>query len=408
MSTEPMVVPLSRPVSDLPHARTLRILADYCALTKPEVNFLILISTFVGFYLGCAAQGRGFPISTAINTVIGTLLVASGTGTLNQYIERDFDSRMRRTVRRPLAAGRLDASRVLGFGIALSVAGGFYLMLAVNVLASILAIVTLLSYLFLYTPLKRKTPLCTVVGAIPGAVPPLIGWVGATGRLDAEAWVLYTVLFLWQFPHFMAIAWMYREDYTRAGYDVLPLNERSRTRLVDLQTLLPLISLLLIGLFPFVAGRRNLFAGLAESLLSTGFLYCGLQFILQKSNSTARRLLTASIVYLFLVFAVLVLAGVDNALPRTGALSGDPLGYSKNTPSRDAHKPVSCESPHSTPGGSVCGCDRARCVSGYCVSFACPSPCNVSADGRGAARPSQVYAMPSANNPRAYGAVLSL
>src|SRR5216684_1496805 len=197
-------------------------LSDYWALTKPEVNFLILITTGVGFYLGCGNEARPFSFLALFNTVFGTLLVASGTGTLNQYIERRYDAQMRRTSRRPLAAGRLKPSSALWFGVALSVVGCVELAIAVNVLASVLALATLLSYLFFYTPLKRKTPLCVLVGAFPGAMPPLIGWAGASGKLTFEAWTLFATLFLWQFPHFMAIAWMYREDYDRAGYLVLP------------------------------------------------------------------------------------------------------------------------------------------------------------------------------------------
>src|ERR1700757_1416832 len=162
-------------------------LSDYWALTKPEVNFLILITTGVGFYLGCGNEGRPFSFLGLFNTLLGTLLVASGTGTLNQYIERKFDAQMRRTARRPAAAGRLKPAAVLAFGIALAGAGSVYLAAAVNPLASVLAILTLLSYLFVYTPLKRKTPFCVLVGALPGAMPPLIGWAGASDRLSIES-----------------------------------------------------------------------------------------------------------------------------------------------------------------------------------------------------------------------------
>src|SRR5712692_5325515 len=182
------------------------LLWDYWALTKPEVNFLILITTGVGFYLGCRNEARPLSFLALFNTLLGTLLVASGTGTLNQYIERKFDAQMRRTARRPAAAGRLKPAAVLAFGISLAAAGTVYLAAAVNLLASVLAVLTLLTYLFLYTPLKRKTPLCVLVGAFPGAMPPLIGWAGASGRLSFEAWTLFATLFLWQFPHFMAIA----------------------------------------------------------------------------------------------------------------------------------------------------------------------------------------------------------
>ena len=177
MAAEPMIAVLNAAPAVLGNRsdRLYAAMSDYWALTKPEVNFLILITTFAGFYLASAAGPGGFRILPVINTLLGTLLVAGGTGTLNQFLERSFDAQMRRTARRPLASGRLKASRVLRFGIILSLTGTVYLALAVNVLASLLALVTLLSYLFLYTPLKRKTPLCTLVGAFPGAAPPLIG-----------------------------------------------------------------------------------------------------------------------------------------------------------------------------------------------------------------------------------------
>jgi heme O synthase-like polyprenyltransferase len=170
-------------------------LSDYWALTKPEVNVLILITTGVGFYLGCGNEGRPLSFGGLVNTLLGTLLVASGTGTLNQYVERTFDAQMRRTARRPAAAGRLKPAAVLAFGLALASAGSVYLAVAVNPLSSVLAILTLLTYLFLYTPLKRKTPMCVLVGAFPGAMPPLIGFAGASGRLNVEAGLLYAMLF---------------------------------------------------------------------------------------------------------------------------------------------------------------------------------------------------------------------
>ena len=221
MSGGPLVTVLSAPAAGH-RFKGSTLLSDYWALTKPEVNFLILITTFTGFYLGGAHAGQQFSLLALFNTLFGTLLVASGTATLNQYIERNFDAEMRRTARRPAAAGRLRPHAVLVFGILLSAAGSVYLAAAAGVLASLLALLTLLSYLFLYTPLKRKTPLCVLVGAFPGAMPPLIGWAAASGGLNKEAWLLYALVFLWQFPHFMAIAWMYREDYDRAGYQMLP------------------------------------------------------------------------------------------------------------------------------------------------------------------------------------------
>ena len=277
-------------------------LSDYWALTKPEINFLILITTGVGFYLGCRNEARPLSFLAVFNTLLGTLLVASGTGTLNQYIERQFDAQMRRTARRPLAAGRLEPSAVLAFGILLSVAGSTYLAIAAGMLASLLALVTLLSYLFLYTPLKRRTPLCVLVGAFPGAMPPLIGWAAASGRLNTEAWLLYAILFLWQFPHFMAIAWMYREDYDRAGYLVLPKGN-ARIPLVTLETLLPLLALVAITITQFPT-RHAAICYCAGALLGLAFLYFGLEFVLQRSRAAARRLLAASIVYLPLLFVL--------------------------------------------------------------------------------------------------------
>jgi heme o synthase len=306
MATEPTVAVFDVPV--VPHARVARsVLSDYWALTKPEVNFLIVITTFAGFYLGHAAGWHQFPFVHAINAVLGTLLVASGTGTLNQYIERRYDAQMRRTARRPLAAGRLKPSAVLWFGIELSMLGSVYLAVAVNLLASALAMATLLSYLLLYTPLKRRSPLCTLVGAFPGAMPPLIGWAAASGKIAFEAWILYAVLFLWQFPHFMAIAWMYRADYARAGYLVLPPDDDSRGCWVELQTLLPLLMLVVVNLLVALTSDSGVYL-IGVLLLSAGFLFYGVEFVRRRSNSAARRLLAASIIYLPLLFVVMMLS----------------------------------------------------------------------------------------------------
>jgi len=284
------------------HSSASTLLSDYWALTKPEVNFLILITTLVGFYLASASTGRSFSFVRLFNTLLGTLLVASGTGSLNQYLERHFDAQMRRTARRPAAAGRLTPSAVLTFGTALAIAGSIYLAIAVNLLASALAALTLLTYLFVYTPLKRKTPLCVLVGAFPGAMPPLIGWAAASGRLNIEAGILYAMLFLWQFPHFMAIAWMYREDYDRAGYLVLPKGN-ARVPFVTLETLLPLLALVAVSILQFPTRHAATFY-CAASLLGTGFTYFGWQFVFERSRVAARRLLTASIVYLPLLYGL--------------------------------------------------------------------------------------------------------
>jgi protoheme IX farnesyltransferase len=282
------------------------VLADYWALTKPEVNFLIVIATLAGFYLGWPRRSAGFPVLLLVHSLLGTLLVASGTGTLNQYLERRFDAQMRRTSRRPLAAARLRPEAGLRFGILLSVTGVIYLAMVVNTLASTLALLTLLSYLFVYTPLKRKTPLCTLVGALPGAMPPLIGWAAVTGTLSVGAWILYAMLFLWQFPHFMAIAWIYREDYARARYLVLPPDERKH-QFVALGSVLPLLVLLPVCIAPMLIGRAGPLYALAALALASTFLYYGVQLALHRTNAVAKRLLFASIIYLPLAFVLMMI-----------------------------------------------------------------------------------------------------
>jgi protoheme IX farnesyltransferase len=301
MSLRPAPSEFSSPAVQERHFAESTLLSNYWALTKPEVNFLILITTFVGFYLASAGDGR-FSFVRLFNTLLGTLLVASGTGSLNQYLERHFDAQMRRTARRPAAAGRLTPSAVLAFGTALAITGGIYLATAVNLLTSALATLTLLTYLFVYTPLKRKTPLCVLVGAFPGAMPPLIGWAAASGRLNIEAGMLYAMLFLWQFPHFMAIAWMYREDYDRAGYLVLPKGN-ARVPFMILETLLPLLALVAISIMQFPTRHAAAFYW-AAALLGTGFTYFAWQFVFERSRVAARRLLTASIVYLPLLYGL--------------------------------------------------------------------------------------------------------
>ena len=288
-------------------ARLTAVLSDYWMLTKPEVNFLIVLTTLAGFYL--VSPPRPWRILLLFNTLLGTLLVASGTGTLNQYIERNFDSLMRRTSRRPLPAGRIVHVHALWFGLGLSIAGGLWLAVFVNLIASLIALLTLGTYLLFYTPMKRRTPLCTLVGAFPGAAPPLIGCAAATGRITSEAWLLYAILFLWQFPHFMAIAWMYREDYARAGYLTLPRGQQ-RTPFMVWQTLIFSSALVPITLVPSFLKQAGLAYFVAVLLLSSGFLYYSARLAISKSNQAARQLLFASIVYLPVVLGLIV--GLNN------------------------------------------------------------------------------------------------
>jgi protoheme IX farnesyltransferase len=280
--------------------------ADYWMLTKPEVNLLVLISALAGFYLGSAGPLRWMLLAS---TLLGTFLVASGTATLNEYIERAYDAQMRRTASRPLPAGRLSPREALVFGIILSTTGALLLAWAVNWLASLLAILTLLSYLVAYTPLKRKTVLCTFVGAVPGAIPPLIGWAAARGNLSPEAWILSLMLFLWQFPHFMSIAWMYRRDYARAGYLMLPPGDH-QGRMMALQVVAFSVLLIAVSVIPAVLGEVRFTYLLGAVILGAPFVYCGARLAAVRSNALARRVLLASVIYLPLVYILMMVSKV--------------------------------------------------------------------------------------------------
>ena len=309
MATEPALAAFQLSALQRRHSARSHVLSDYWELTKPEVNFLIAMTTVAAFCLGSPKPLAHFPWLLLLHTLLGTVLVASGAGTLNQLIERRFDAQMRRTARRPIAAGRIEPIQALIFGSLLSLAGTIYLTLAVRPTASLLALLTLSAYLFIYTPLKRRTPWCTLAGAFPGAMPVLIGHVAATGKLDSQAWLLYSILFLWQFPHFMAIAWMYREDYARAGYEVLPLGTE-KARFMGWQSVLPALALVSVAFAPMASRHANPVFVAGTPLLSLGFLYFAARLALIRSNQSARRLLLFSILYLPLVFLFLVLAKV--------------------------------------------------------------------------------------------------
>jgi protoheme IX farnesyltransferase len=287
-------------------SRTIaRFIADLWALTKPEINLLIAITVLVSFLM--ARQDSGLlSILHAFSAMVGTLFVSSGAAALNQLMERRFDSRMRRTGRRPLVMGSVAPRSALLFGVTISILGLFYLDLCVNQLSMVIAGLTLLTYLFAYTPLKRITPLCTLVGAIPGAASPLIGWSAATGTLDRRAWVLYALLFLWQFPHFMAIAWMYRDDYDRAGYRVLPAS-KDRRLFAALHTAIPAALLIPLSLVPWITKETGSAYGVGTIVLGLGFAWPALRFGLKATNVAARQLLFASILYLPTVFILLLL-----------------------------------------------------------------------------------------------------
>ena len=282
-----------------------RFVADMWALTKPEINLLIAITVLVSFLL--ARRGLGLlSILPAFNAMVGTLFVSSGAAALNQVMERKFDSRMRRTGRRPLVMGSVAPRSALLFGATISILGLFYLDLCVNQLSMVIAGLTLLTYLFAYTPLKRITPLCTLVGAIPGAASPLIGWSAATGTLDRRAWVLYALLFLWQFPHFMAIAWMYRDDYDRAGYRVLP-GSKNRRMFAALHAAIPAALLIPLSFVPWIGSEAGSAYAVGTIVFGLGFAWPAFRFSLKATNAAARQLLFASILYLPTVFILLLL-----------------------------------------------------------------------------------------------------
>jgi protoheme IX farnesyltransferase len=306
MATEPILVALDVSAVQGRRAASVSALLDYWELTKPEINFLIAITTATGFWIASPATPAHFPWMGLFHALLGTVFVASGAASLNQVIELRYDAQMRRTARRPLASGRIPPSHALWFGVSLSVVGVAYLAAMTNGLASLLAALTLLSYLFLYTPLKRITPLCTLVGAIPGAAPPLIGSTAARGHLDAAAWMLFAIVFLWQFPHFMSIAWMYREDYGRAGYLVLPAGE-IKDRFVAWLSLLPTLGLFAVAMAPAIRGHFGLVYFAGALVLGSVFLHYSARFALQRSAASARQLLFASILYLPALFALLAL-----------------------------------------------------------------------------------------------------
>jgi heme o synthase len=281
---------------------------DYIALTKPRITWLILMSTGVGYFFGAQRSWHGWSFwafLTLIHTIIGTGLIASGTAALNQWMEREADAKMRRTQARPLPAGRLGAGKALAFAIAISALGFAELWFGANPLCALLGLFTLLLYLFVYTPLKQRSPHSTTVGSIPGAMPPLIGFAAASGTLTWDAWVLFAILLLWQFPHFYAIAWMYKEDYARAGIRMLPVVEpdgRSTARCILLYSL-ALIPISLMPKFFAMAGNIYLYGALA---LGLAFLYYGLRIRTDRTRQQARRVLLASVVYLPALFSLML------------------------------------------------------------------------------------------------------
>ncbi len=276
---------------------------DYIELTKPRITWLILMSAAIGYVYG---RGAGWNLVVLVHMLLGTGLLASGTAVLNQWMEREADSRMRRTRRRPLPSGRVTPGRALAWGVALSVVGFAELLAWVNPAAALLGLFTLLSYLFLYTPLKQISPLSTTVGAIPGAMPPLIGYAAARGALGAEAWILGAILFLWQFPHFYSIAWMYRDDYARAGIRMKPVVEpdpvsTARHIVVTAALLVP------VSLLPVAAGMAGWIYAAGAAAMGVYLLHAGLRAAARRTLPAARAVLIATVIYLPALFGLMVM-----------------------------------------------------------------------------------------------------
>jgi protoheme IX farnesyltransferase len=276
-------------------------LRDLLLLTKPRVVTMVLITTLVGFYVG--GQGK-VDYMLLLKALLGTGLAAAGTLALNQYVERDLDARMTRTRSRPLPSGRLRPIDALAFGAVLVTLGLAVLGFLVNALAGAVTAATVVIYIFCYTPLKQRTSLCSIVGAIPGALPPVTGWVAARGEFAAGAWVLFGILFLWQLPHSLAIARLYCEDYARAGFRLLPVVDPDG-RSTERQIVTNCAALLVVGLMPTLLGIAGPLYFIAATILGCAFLSCGIALALCRSPAAARRVLLASLVYLPVLLAVM-------------------------------------------------------------------------------------------------------
>jgi protoheme IX farnesyltransferase len=276
---------------------------DFVSLTKPEVLLLVLIATGAGYLM--ASTSLLDPL-VLFNAVLGTALVAGGTAALNHYAERNHDSKMRRTANRPLPAGRLTPRAALGFGVALSITGTIYLAVTCNLLTSVVGLAALLVYLLLYTPLKRRSDLCTLVGAFPGAAPILMGWTAVRDDLSLGAWVLYAILFFWQFPHFLAIGWMYRDDYARAGMLMTPQND-SNGAVAFRQVWIMSGALIVMSFFPAVLGMAGSVYVLAALILGLGLLIAVHRAASLRTNTSAKELLHATVIYLPFLFLMMVL-----------------------------------------------------------------------------------------------------
>ena len=288
---------------DIGLIRVRRRAMDFLELTKPRVVLMVLVTTSVGFYLGSWGTLDYFRL---IHTLIGTALAAGGTIALNQFLERDVDALMKRTRRRPLPDGRLQPTEALAFGAGITAGGLVYLTLVVNPLSGLITATIVGSYLFVYTPLKQKSSLCTLVGALPGALPPVTGWAAARGEIGLEAWVLFAILFLWQLPHSLAIAMLYRDDYARAGFRLLPVVDPDG-KSTGRQVVSNCLALLAVGLLPTLIGLAGVVYFVVALTLGVVFLWYGIDLAVSRSAAGARRLLFVSLVYLPVLLVLMAL-----------------------------------------------------------------------------------------------------
>lgn len=277
--------------------------ADYVTLTKPRLNVLVVASSAAGYYLGSASTPELVPMAQAVG---GTALVAGGAAVLNQVFERDTDALMIRTRMRPLPDRRVTVEEARGFGIVLAGTGVALLAVAANVLSALVAVATLIVYLAVYTPLKRRSAMSTFVGAVPGALPPVIGWSAGHGAIAAGGWTLFAIVFLWQIPHFMAIAWMYREDYRRAGFPMLPVVEPDG-RKTGRQAVLYASALVPVSLLPALVGLTGLAYFWIALVLGVALLWLSVRFAASRSDRAARALFYGTITYLPLLWAAMIL-----------------------------------------------------------------------------------------------------
>jgi len=279
-----------------------RATADFITLTKPRLNFLVLITTLAGMYI---AAPQGVPLALLVHALVGTALVAGGASALNQAWEHETDGLMRRTRLRPIPGGRLRVADGTWFGTLLSAAGLIELTWKVNPLAAAVAAATLVSYVFVYTPLKRRTSLSTLVGAVPGALPPVIGWAAATGTISMPAVVLFGIVFLWQMPHFLAIAWLYRDDYRDAGLPLLPVTEPDGRR-TGQQALVYAAALWPVSLLPAIVHIAGAPYSVVATVLGFGLITLSALFARHRTTRAARKLFLYSIIYLPLLWGALV------------------------------------------------------------------------------------------------------